>query len=262
MKKIAVIFLFLTVFYGYGICKEPIYKVGDTVNPINVNTLLDKVSKLNTVKDEYETQTAYEQRMLNYQSQLQSSYVVTAPLDKDKVKYDAENKTLNVNYDAVGYRNLRRFAVLMKIVAITKPEGFYKASNAYGASIDVKKIHEDSVYIFDKREDHPDSYQLPGSGFFQPSIDIPAIFKSNGTPYLVSFQNLEPSLAKEIKNNLQATIVFSLKPPFYVKDKGFNPAPTFQNPIDIDEDEVNVYADINSILLLDGNKVIAVIVTR
>jgi len=78
----------------------------------------------------------------------------------------------------------------------------------------------------------------------------------------VSFKGIEPSIAKSLKNNIKAAIVFSLKSPYCTKDKGFHPSPTFQNPVKIDEDEINIYADINSVLILQGNKVIEVIMTR
>lgn len=237
----------------YGFCEEPIFHIGDTVKPIDVRVLLDKLSKINTKKDEFETQADYEARLSHSAKGLDKFFVINIPFNTSSVSYDAENKRLNFDYNLVGYIDKSYFATLKPVQIIVSEKTTklrsYKASNAYGATTIVDDIRLDTIIIFDR--DKEDNY-------FQKS----PLFSDNSTDYVLSIESIEPIIAKNLKTRLRSAAVVKLKSPYYTKKRGLYKDPTRDFPYDISGTDSVIYADINSVLILDGNKVVSIIQTR
>lgn len=225
---------------------------GQTVQPMRANVLWKRLASIPNVKGEYETTAAYEARVANALGDLAGQVVVEVPVDTKFMVYDADASRLDVQSYAFSNGTTKYGGVFgygtpfdgkikygssdNKNVVYPSEEvqlGSYIGVTALGAKMRVAKIRRTTKAIFEREAQW-------GEGLF---ADPKAA---------MSFDNITPAAARQMKATAKAAIVYSPKAPYFAKGKYPWGEPTLEGPMDIDETIEVAIGTIQCALLLDG----------
>lgn len=207
-------------------------------------------------KDEYETTISFQSRLSRVLKDVPTDFVLQVPLDKNYVKYNADEQLLIIDSYAVDNANIRYEGVFgygtpfyekieyinsgnMDVVISSKESliGSYWGSNAFGVKAKVNRSKRITNAVFD---------------------GVGELFDRND--YLAVVSRTQVS---SLKASLKAALVIVPKYPYFVCGKVPWGGPTIYSLLDIDEELNVVIADIQFVLITDSkNNVLAVWVTN
>lgn len=221
-------------------------------------------------KGEFESTAQYNARRLVAIGDLAGKPVLIAkePESPDYFVYDADTRKLTIKTYAfsnmpfvfwsafyeVGLHDSLDVGVHNNLGVIISQSGTlgnkYRATNGFGARVDVRIEQRVSKAIYERRDDE----EYPNNGLF------PGAFKRKGD---LGQLELSPPEAQQLKPQLSLAFVVVPKAPYFVSGVHKPFKVTFSNPRDVSESFAILVADIQCGLVLDGTKkVIAAYPTR
>jgi hypothetical protein len=250
-------FLLVQMAWAQDSCKS---YVGQRISPVSIETLIAAVSKIHSMKDEFESTSEFEAKQAETQKGMPQSYIVAGPSPDPKfLDYDADAqelkiktyalKNMGVFYDvAFGYgtpffQKVKFSTTYNKAVGISNVSskvGSYSASNAFGAATRVNVVDQKVKAIFDREAAFGEKF-----------------FLDEGPDAVVGKMAIGPAEAKQLKSTMRVAYVASPKPP-YLATGTKQWSPTIESPNDITMHLTVVIAQIRCGLLTDaGNTVLA-----
>lgn len=237
--------------------------VGKKLSPSSYDDVMAVVSKIPSLKDEFETTDTFNKRVADSKVGLPETFIIGYALhDKKYLKYDADNGYFNVktytfnnvskpSYDYVFWENPHeieygssRDNVDLPVSKNEQITDSYEGSNAFGATVKVIKIKRMTNLIFDKKGSRKRSY---GDYLFR---DLTNKVGVNTIPMSIT-------QAKAFKAEVRAAVLIKPKPPYFAQGRKRH-RPEVDFPQDIDEHINVIIADIQCVFLMDGdNKVLA-----
>jgi hypothetical protein len=235
--------------------------VGNVTSPKTFEQALSSI-KIYPPKGEFETKSAYEQRISD--SGNQKEIVLSVPIQRDGIKYDAENQKFEIfpyaflefsnsklkpqkffieikKYDVAGTSNL-----YFMYSSVEKLLGSYQAQNSFGAQAKITKITYFEKAVFDRK-----------TNLFE------RLFYNNIGLTKIGEISVPIQSALEYKAKLTAAFVVVPKAPYIERGAYQDSAPTISNPYDVEVNATILMADIRCALIMDsGYKVIAAYETR
>ncbi|WP_260685056.1 energy transducer TonB [Variovorax sp. KBS0712] len=225
---------------------------GQIVQPVRANVLWKRLASIPNVKGEYETTEAYEARVANALGDLAGQVIVDVPIDSKFMVYDADANRLDVQSYAFSNGTTKYSGVFgygtpfdgkikygmsgNKDVVYPSEEvrlGSYLGVTALGAKVRVSKIRRTTKAIFEREARWNEGL------FANPKAAM-------------SFDNITPATARQMKATAKAAIVYSPKAPYFAKGKFPWGEPTLEGPMDIDETIEVAIGTIHCALLLDS----------
>ena len=228
---------------------------GQRVSPRDIDDILAPFRAMGS-KSEFESTQQFESRKLKAARGIDTQLIVKkAPEDRKHLVYDADAQLLNViafafrnaplnspalfrdgkTYDGgMGASAYNIEAVIEQDETVT---GTYKASNAFGATMNVQKIFRRTRGIYE-------STALP------PAEDLfPA---AQDKPYYAGSIPMTPEQAMKIKPTLQLAFVVVPKAPFFLSTTFDIPLPpTVTRPAEVKNEVSALIADIQCGLVID-----------
>ena len=245
---------------------------GQKVAPVTFEAVAAIVSKLPNQKGEFESTTQFEARVAVSRNGQASTYIMQTPFDPKFATYDADAGILRVEAWAIDNITTRWSGVFgygtpfyerVKFtdsvgenidVVVTESKmvtGSYRASNAFGTTINVRKERRVTKAVFEREA-------VYGENLFFPPHPYSAT-----QSYVIDEVPASPDVARHMKSTMRAALVIEPKAPFYATGKVDWGEPTLQAPTDIDESQIAIIADIQCVLILDDSgAVISSIPTR
>jgi hypothetical protein len=239
---------------------EPCTDMGSGAYPAtqSLQTLVDMSKKAGLKKDEFETTAAYQARLSAAGAGLDGkTYVIEWPLDSG-FKFDADtgmvsysNYTLNTTclissyglsdeVKAVKFGPKAKYGVESSYCfdrTTSQESGTpYKASNSYGASVEVKPIRAKGVGIYLGSGDISQNVWTGKSRDYSSSD----LFKVS----------MEPEAARSLKENGTALFVISPKAPFAFQSS-YHIEPKINRPTEITTTTDYIVADVACVALAD-----------
>ena len=223
-----------------------IFNAGDKI--YNIDEVINLVKNIPQTKDEYETSDQFAQRVTQEMNNIPQYMLVSIFPNIKYVEYNADRKELKILRGSIGYTNSFDLFNRYSIIASSKDLSFdsYVATNAYGAKITVARITKLTKKI-------SKLYGIKSAPLYYLGKEKD-LFAGNATTPLFNIENIEPQQARKAKENLRITAIIKLQPPYYRISKAMNLPPTFNRPMDIDETEEEVFADIFGVVFHDSNK--------
>lgn len=235
--------------------------VGQRIAPMGIDALISKLGST-APRGEFETTAQYEARLQAAASGAPRHAFVAMPIDTKYITYDADsgrfriesfaldnkNASWDIFYDGpnppwprpVGHRDY----VDLVERSVERVVGTYQASNAYGAKVTVREVMRETVGVLERtatgREDL----------FF---ADRPW---QNIQSNVIAEVPVDPALAPNWRQNLNAAALISPKSPFIakgIKDWG---RPRFDLPKETTEQLTAVIADISCMVLTDQSGIV------
>ena len=233
--------------------------VGQVINPMSIDLAAAQVAPLGRPRGEYETTEAHQKGMAALGSKLPETMVVMVPLDRERIKYDADRQGFEIEEYAIDNSNAPVEAALYAgdkpILPFTPMEnidivgssseqvvGTYGATNAYGARVNVAQVQRVTKAIFERKAGNRETlFRSP-----QP-VDAPPDF----TTKPLGFFGVSPSIAPTLKSQLMAAVLIAPQAPYYVTGKKRWGA-RIDRPTEVSERVDLVIADIQCAVVTDA----------
>lgn len=238
--------------------------LGETIQPLQVDSLWSLLSNVPNIKDEYESTEVFDKRVSIAMGRLPNPVVVEVPVQREFIMYNADEKRVDIQgyafsnrttkYDGVfgygtpfyekvkyGFNNID-----VVLPSSDSPAGSYIGTNAMGVQVQVQKVKRVTKIIFDREARF-------GEELFLNMYNAPVL----------SFGDVLPDMARRIKETARTAIVYIPKAPYFAVGKFPWGDPTIENPTDIDESLEVAIGDIQCVLFLNSSgKVFGVVPTK
>jgi hypothetical protein len=227
------------------------------VAPITIQSALARFANVPTEKGEFETTAQFAARQAAAVGGAVGPIIISKEVDPQYIRYDADAQRLTIQtylfdnanfshdvvfgygtplHDRVTYSALYNTDVV--ISQSETPAGSYRASNAFGANVEVTRIRRRTFAVFEG--------QSAQSG----------LFANGGGPVLVQV-SMPPAQAQTIKPQLRIAFVVTPRSPYIARGTGAANRPSISYPFEITEEVTVLMADIQCALLTDsGNRVL------
>lgn len=235
--------------------------IGSKPNVISFKQAAAQLPRFVSQKDEFETTAAFMERQHAAAANVPSNFIIRSEFDQETVSYNADSQHFEVKeYRSQKFlKGVDRYTPTLSTLTRYTPGGYriavetsqefkktgtYNAKNVFGTEMIVtvydvvtQIVFESDVEIeLDSRgHDRDDGIQIsPGA------LNAP----------------VPPDRARQISGHLNAAIVVKPKSPFYVTQQGFTVEPKLDNPTKATAIYEVIYADIQCVLLLDGEGIV------
>lgn len=211
------------------------------------------------VKNEFEKSDDFQKRLDAFEASNREPRLVENTASRRIIEYNADEERFEIRASAFGDEPLLLWGTTKDFPSSLKPKrknftieiseevaeaGTYEASNAYGATVNVK----------DKNSEVYNVYDSPGGKIGRSHWEPDARVKSDSSKYKwdTMYLDMPPEKAKELKDSIQFGLAFSPKPPFYFETSRIS-TPTIRNPNRRYTKYHNIAADISCAFMTDGN---------
>lgn len=237
--------------------------VGRRVQAVTVHQAIPKVELLARNRGEYETSADYQKWREDAARRAPAELIIKVPLDWKYISYDADTSSFAISGFALDNRNAAVEAALLtlddpdpkyrpasdKIDVIVYHnelvEGSYRATNAYGASVVVKRILRTSTGVYERPA-------LESEQLFRTPMERFAARSDLTRSGPIAYVSASPAEAPRMRNVLSAAIVVRPWAPFYAfGTKHWGPA-RIDKPFVVTENVSLVLGDIRCALIMDG----------
>ena len=220
------------------------------------------------LKDEFETTAQFEKRRRSQEQSLtRKSLVISVPVDRDYIEYDADAEQLEVGSLAFGVSALAETAqtglaatmvlreegleaslldggnIAIFLGSIEKVTGSYFARNGLGIAVRVTEVDKTTRAIFDKENASGALGQARIRAAMFPMAEIP--------PHLGASLKLPAMQAKELKSSLKLAYLVEPRAPFLVTGSIDSFPATFPSAKKVNEKFRFLIADIQCGFVLD-----------
>lgn len=222
--------------------------IGKVVTPTPFSALVQRLSPP-PAKGEFETTAQYKARIAaNAFSPPTGPVVVTVPVDRDFISYNADTSLMFIQVGAFGageFSDLVDVRITGDVTVPTgTPEGVrvphgrserllrtYTARNGLGVAVKVSEFERQST------------------GFYFASPTLFSFAKRPDAPVL--YVQAAPVQAPRLKQTLRVAVAFVPKAPYLFKGEFGSPVPTMRNPVSYENKLTVIYADPKCALALD-----------
>jgi len=246
-------------------------KVGSKITTVDIRSIIAMLENAGTVRDEFETSAAYNDRLKAIGKKLPEVWIVSVPHKPGHVSYDADARRLNISkwlfldfdnppgYSSLDYRdalayvdNEGKYKTRIQVDArdnlgvplsrrVTVADK-YDGTNSFGRTVKITRQKATTQAIFERAggidEDVFSAPIRPGS--------------APRTSKVVFSLPIDPTTARTLKTSVRAAVLIAPKPPYFGRGSVYHKRPTLTAPYDIEEELQVVVADIKCALVLDG----------
>lgn len=265
MNKLALVsgfFLLTSPHIASASCQQ---EIGKKANFLSPDETIDLLETMAIEKDEFETTAEFETRRNKIidQSSL-SSILVRASYSIEHVNYDADNQRFLISryawgnlsgnfHEVFGLRNLygiEEVTIIDNVLGAglhlsEEVVDVYDASNALGTTVQVLKLEQKRISIFDRVfQDGESTWQFD-------YIEGESRYSVRGGVFLP----VERSIARELRDKLQFGFYFTPREPLLARGN-FRLFPNINRRTDVAEEVITIVGDIHCVVIADDKGIV------